>query len=51
MRTWVLFGAAFLALAAPAVAFSQGALSTEDAAGVAALVGFLGLIGAMLTRW
>ena len=51
MKRWLLFGITFLALAAPAVAFSRGALSPEDAGGIAALLGFLALIGGMLLHW
>ncbi len=51
MKRWLLFGLIFLTLAAPAVAFSRGALSPGDAAGIFALFGFLALIGGMLLHW
>lgn len=51
MKRLAVLGVTFLALAAPAVAFSRGALSSGDAAGIVALLGFLALIGGMLLHW
>jgi hypothetical protein len=51
MKRWVVFGIAALSVAAPAVALSRGALSSGDAAGIGALLGFLALIGGMLMHW
>ncbi|HEY7819818.1 MAG TPA: hypothetical protein VIG29_16475 [Vicinamibacteria bacterium] len=51
MKRWVLVGLALLAVAAPALAVSRGALSSGDAAGIGALLGFLALIGGMLVHW